>query len=67
MNKTLKKILCLLITCVLMTINVGIETKAAGGLSISASATQVSSGGTFTVTVKAASNYFVSGIFLYIF
>ena len=62
MNKTIKKILCLLITCVLMTLNVGIETRAAGGLSISASATQVSSGGTFTVTVKAASNYFVSGI-----
>ena len=62
MNKTLKKILCLLITCVLMTINVGIETKAAGGLSISATATQDSSGGTFTVTVKTASNYFVSGI-----
>ena len=62
MNKTIKKILCLLVTCVLMMLNVGIETRAAGGLSISASATQVSSGGTFTVTVKAASNYFVSGI-----
>lgn len=62
MNKTIKKILCLFITGLLITLNVGIETRAAGGLSISASATQVSSGGTFTVTIKAASNYFVSGI-----
>ena len=62
MNKIIKKILCLLITCMLIMLNAGIETRAAGGLSISASATQVSSGETFTVTVKAASNYFVSGI-----
>lgn len=38
------------------------DTNAAGGLSISASASQVSEGGTFTVTVRAAGNYFVSNI-----
>ena len=64
MNKKVKRIVCLLMISVLILFNVGIETKAAGGLSISASAKQVSSGGTFTVTVKAASNYFVSGITL---
>ena len=62
MSKKAKKIICLLIACALILLNVGIETRAAGGLSISTSATQVSSGGTFTVTVKAASNYFVSNI-----
>lgn len=62
MSKNARKILCLLIACVLLLLNIRIETNAAGGLSISASATQVSSGGTFTVTVKAASNYFVSNI-----
>lgn len=38
------------------------DVNAAGGLSISASASQVTEGGTFTVTVRAASNYFVSNI-----
>ena len=45
-----------------MIISVKVDTQAAGGLSISASASQVSAGGTFTVTVKGASNYFVADI-----
>ena len=62
MNKTIKRVLCFLIVSVLILGSVKIDTNAAGGLSISASASQVSAGGTFTVTVKAAGNYFVSNI-----
>ena len=64
MNRKLTKILSLLIIFALLLGGVKIDTKAAGGLSISASAREVSTGGTFTVTVKAASNYFVSKISL---
>ena len=45
-------------------VNMKMDTEAAGGLSISASASQVNMGGTFTVTVKAAGNYFVSNVAL---
>ncbi len=62
MNKTIKRVLCFLILFVLTLGSVKLDTNAAGGLSISASASQVTAGGTFTVTVKAASNYFVSNI-----
>lgn len=62
MKKIFKKILYIFVALMLMTVSVKMDTQAAGGLSISASATQVSSGGTFTVTVKAASNYFVADI-----
>ena len=62
MNKTIKRVLCFLIAFVLTLGSVKLDTNAAGGLSISASASQVNAGGTFTVTVRAASNYFVSNI-----
>lgn len=62
MSKNIKKILCFLIVIMLATAYAKIDSKAAGGLSISASASEVSSGSTFTVTVKAASNYFVSNV-----
>lgn len=62
MNKTIKRVLCFLIAFVLTLGSVRLDTNAAGGLSISASASQVNAGGTFTVTVRAASNYFVSNI-----
>ena len=62
MNKIIKRFLCFLILFVLTLSSVRLDANAAGGLSISASASQVSSGGTFTVTVKAASNYVVSNI-----
>ena len=62
MKKNRKKILYIFIALIFMTMSVKMDTQAAGGLSISASASQVSSGGTFTVTVKAASNYFVADI-----
>lgn len=62
MNKTIKRVVCCLIVFVLALGSVKMDTNAAGGLSISASASQVSAGGTFTVTVRAASNYFVSNI-----
>lgn len=64
MNKKRTKILSFLILFMLLIGIVKMDTNAAGGLSISASASQVSEGGTFTVTVKAASNYFVSNISL---
>lgn len=64
MNKKVNKILCFIAVFLLMAVSIKIDTKAAGGLSIYASASQVSNGGTFTVTVKAASNYFVSNISL---
>ena len=64
MNKKRIKILSFCILIMLLIGIVKMDTNAAGGLSISASASQVSEGGTFTVTVKAASNYFVSNISL---
>lgn len=64
MNKKLTKILSCLILFALLLGGVKMDTNAAGGLSISASAREVSVGGTFTVTVKAAGNYFVSKISL---
>jgi len=62
MNKIIRKISCFMIAIVLTLSIVKFDTNAAGGLSISASTSQVTAGGTFTVTVKAASNYFVSNI-----
>lgn len=62
MNKKINKVLCFIMLFLLIAVGIKIETKAAGGLSIYASASQVSNGGTFTVTVKAAGNYFVSNI-----
>lgn len=62
MNKKVNKALCLIMLFLLIAASIKIDTKAAGGLSIYASASQVSNGGTFTVTVQAASNYFVSNI-----
>lgn len=62
MSKTIKRVFCFLIAFVLMLGSAKLDTNAAGGVSISASASQVSEGGTFTVTVKAAGNYFVSNI-----
>lgn len=62
MNKKVNKALCLIMLFLLIAVSIKIDTKAAGGLSIYASASQVSNGGTFTVTVQAASNYFVSNI-----
>lgn len=64
MNKKLTKIFSFFILFILLIASVTLDTNAAGGLSISASASQVTEGGTFTVTVKAASNYFVSNISL---
>ena len=64
MNKKITKIFCFFMLLILMIGSVKLDTKAAGGLSISASTSQVSEGGTFTVTVKAASNYFVSNVAL---
>ena len=62
MNKKIRKIVCFIMLFLLMAVSIKIDTQAAGGLSIYASASEVSNGGTFTVTVKAASNYFVSNI-----
>ena len=54
MNKTIKRVLCFLIAFVLTLGSVKLDTNAAGGLSISASASQVNAGGTFTVTVRSS-------------
>lgn len=62
MNKAIRKLALFLIVFVLTLGSVKMTSNAAGGLSISASASQVTAGGTFTVTVKAAGNYFVSNI-----
>jgi hypothetical protein len=62
MNKRMKKILCYIIVFLIAIGNVKLDVRAAGGLSISSSASEVTEGGTFTVTVKAAGNYFVSNI-----
>ncbi len=64
MNKQIKKILSLFIAFIVVLGIVRIDVNAAGGLSISASASTVSVGDTFTVTVKAAGNYFVSNVSL---
>lgn len=62
MSKKVAKILFICTVFILIMGVTGIEANAAGGLSVSASATKVSGGGTFTVTVKAGSNYFVNDI-----
>lgn len=62
MNKKIKSVICSILLLVFCISIVKIDTQAAGGISISASASQVSEGGTFTVTVKAAGNYFVEKI-----
>lgn len=64
MNKKIRKILPLFIAFIFILGSVKIDVKAAGGLSISANASTVSEGETFTVTVKAAGNYFVSNVSL---
>lgn len=64
MNRKVRRILCFVIAFILMIGIVKIDTQAAGGLSISASASTVQEGGTFTVTVKASGNYFVSNVAL---
>ena len=62
MNNKTTKTLCFLMLFILLTTGVKIDTHAAGGLRISASASQVSVGSTFTVTVKPESNYYVGDI-----
>lgn len=62
MNKKIKCVICRMLLLVFCISIVKIDTQAAGGLSISSSASQVSEGGTFTVTVKAAGNYFVEKV-----
>ena len=62
MIKKIKKILCLFILFAVILTNLEIHTKAAGGLSIWASASEVANGSTFSVTVQGASNYFISNL-----
>ena len=64
MNKKIRRMLCVLMLFMFMISSVKLDANAAGGLNISASASQVAAGGTFTVTVSAASNYFVSNVSL---
>lgn len=61
-NTILKKITCYGLLLMIMSLLLVRQTQAAGGLSISASSSAVSEGGTFTVTVKAGSDYFVAGL-----
>ncbi len=64
MRKRIAKLLCSFMLFTLMAVNMKMDARAAGGLTISASASQVNAGATFTVTVKAESNYFVSNVAL---
>lgn len=64
MGKKLKRLFIFVLTFAMLTVSMKFDVQAAGGLSISASASEVSEGDTFTVTVKAASNYFVADISL---
>lgn len=62
----MKKLINIVLTCVLtvslLSVSFVSDTFAAGGLSITSSASSVSSGGTFTVTVKASNTVFVEGL-----
>lgn len=64
MNKKIKSVFLSLLLLVFGICVVKLDTRAAGGLSISSNASQVTEGGTFTVTVKSSGNYFVSNISL---
>ena len=64
MGKKLKRLFMFVLTFAMLTVSMKFDVQAAGGLSISASASEVSEGDTFTVTVKAASNYFVADVSL---
>ena len=64
MRKRIAKSLCSFMLFTLMAVNMKMDARAAGGLTISASASQVNAGATFTVTVKAENNYFVSNVAL---
>ena len=64
MGKKLKRLFMFILTFAMLTVSMKFDVQAAGGLSISASASEVSEGDTFTVTVKGASNYFVADISL---
>ncbi len=64
MGKKLKRLFMFVLTFAMLTVSMKFDVQAAGGLSISASASEVSEGDSFTVTVKAASNYFVSDVSL---
>lgn len=59
-----KKIISFFLAMLLCISVLELKTQAAGGLSISASSSQVSENGTFTVTISAAGNYFVSNVVL---
>ncbi len=62
MTRFFNKLTGLMLALALLVSIFRVDTMAAGGLSISSSASSVSEGGTFTVTVKAANDYFVAGI-----
>ena len=64
MGKILKRLFMFVLTFAMVTVSMKFDVHAAGGLSISASASEVSAGDTFTVTVKGASNYFIADISL---
>lgn len=64
MNKKIRKIACIFTVFMLMFSCIAVDTNAAGGLSIWASAAEVANGGTFTVTVQGGSNYFVNELSL---
>ena len=64
MGKKLKRLFMFVLTFAMLTVSMKFDVQAAGGLSISASASEVSEGDTFTVTVKGASNYFIANISL---
>lgn len=64
MNKKVKKIFSFFLALFLGISCFGVKSQAAGGISISASSSQVSENGTFTVTIRAAGNYFVSNVAL---
>lgn len=64
MTRKSKKLTVILLAFVFMCSLISIDALAAGGLSMSSSASKVEAGGTFKVTVKADSDYFVAGISL---
>ena len=62
MTKNIKKLTGMLLTFMFLCSLISIDAFAAGGLSMSSSASKVEEGGTFTVTVTADNDYFVAGI-----
>ena len=62
MISKIKKLTAIVLTFMFVCSLISIDAFASGGLSISSSASKVEAGGTFTVTVKADSGYFVAGI-----